>query len=73
MDGDRPDVVRVRVELMNSLQRVVVEDADFHVVWSGDDPMFTSDKFGRANGKIAHFESFGDLLRGIQIDEVISM
>ena len=35
MDSDRADVVGVGVELMYALERVVVEDSDFHVVGSG--------------------------------------
>ena len=40
MNGDGPNVIRVGFKRMYALQRVVIEDADLHVVRSSDYPMF---------------------------------
>ena len=54
--GDAPDVVRVGLEHVQTLQSVVVEDAHAHVVRARHDPVLARHELGGAHGKVAHLE-----------------
>lgn len=56
MNGDAADIVRVRLEQVDTLQGVVVVDADGHVVGSRHDPVLTGDELGGPDGEVAHLE-----------------
>ena len=63
MDGERPDVVCVSVELMHALECVVIEDSNLHVVRSCQDPILSRHEFRRSDRKIANFERLSNLLQ----------
>ena len=64
MHGHGPDVVGVGVKLMQALERVVVEDTDFHVVGPGQHPILARHELSSAYWQVAHFERLHDLLWG---------
>ena len=62
MNGDAADVVGMRLEHVDAFERVVVEDADGHVVGAGDDPVFARHELGRSHGDVADFEGLDERL-----------
>ena len=62
MDGYAAYVVRVRLEHVHALERVVVEYADLHVVRAGDDPVLARDELARAHRRLAYLERLDQLL-----------
>ena len=62
MNGNTPDIVRVRLELVDTLERVIVEHAHVHVVTARDDPILARDKLGGSNRQITHFKRFNQRL-----------
>ncbi len=57
-----PDVVRVRLEHLDLVHRVVVVDADQHVVRASDDPLLASHELGRPHWQLAHLERLDESL-----------
>ena len=62
MDGNAANVVRVRLELVNALQGVVVEHSHVHIVRARNYPVLTGHEFCRTDWQITHFESFDQSL-----------
>ena len=58
MNREASNVIRVGFEHVDSLERVIVEHSDLHVVWARDDPIFSRHKFARAHGRLADLERF---------------
>ena len=56
VDGDRPDVVGVRLKRRHLLVRVVVEHAHLHVVRTRHDPVLAGDKLARAHRQLRHLK-----------------
>ena len=56
MHRNGPDVVRVRLEHVQSLQSVVVEGSYCHVIGTGDDPVLPGHETCGTNGEVAHLE-----------------
>jgi len=48
----------MRLKLLNLFHRIVVVDAQAHVVTGGDEPLLAGDEFGTADGKFGEFEGF---------------
>jgi len=55
-------VVTVRFKHVQSLQSVVIEDPDGHVVRAGDNPVLPGYETSGSHGKIAHFEALDQSL-----------
>lgn len=63
MDGDRSDVVRVRLKRSDLLRGVVVVDTQLKVVGTADNPVFPRNKSTGSDGDIGKFKGLDDLLR----------
>ena len=57
VDGDRPDVVGVRLEGALLRERVVVVDAHVRVVGARDDPLLARDELRGAHGQVGGLEA----------------
>ena len=66
MHRNASDVVGVGLKYVDSLEGVVVEDTDLHVVGASDYPIFTCDKFACAHWRLAYLERFHQLLFNIK-------
>mmetsp|Transcript_22741 Transcript_22741/g.46790 ORF Transcript_22741/g.46790 Transcript_22741/m.46790 type:complete len:461 (-) Transcript_22741:119-1501(-) len=53
-----PDVVGMRLEVLDLLHGVVIVHAQAHVVRRGDEPLFARDEFGAADGQLGDLEGF---------------
>lgn len=49
-------------ECVHSIQSVVVEDSNLHIVRAGNDPVLPRDEFGSPDWLVADFESLNELL-----------
>ena len=65
VNGDAPDVVRVCLEGLDLLHRVVVVHADLIVVGARDDPLLARHEFGRAHRLVRHLEGLDQALRAV--------
>mmetsp|Transcript_51914 Transcript_51914/g.151198 ORF Transcript_51914/g.151198 Transcript_51914/m.151198 type:complete len:380 (+) Transcript_51914:1510-2649(+) len=61
--GDVSDVIRVGLNLVDLLKRVVVEHADEHVVRGGDDPLLPRNELRAAHRKVADLQLLHQGLR----------
>lgn len=62
MHDNASHIIRMCLKRMHSIQSVVVEDTDLHVVGSGDDPVLSRYELGSPHRKVAYFKRFNQLL-----------
>lgn len=62
MNYDATYIISMRFESVHAIQCVVIEDADLHIVRTGDDPILAWHKLGGSNRQIAHLKSLDELL-----------
>ena len=65
---DVANVVRVLLDRLDLLRRVVVEDAEQVVTGADDDPLFASDEFSTTHGRVCDLDRADLRLRVVVVD-----
>ncbi len=62
MDRNGANIVLVRFKRNHLFVGIVIENADMHVIRTGDDPILSVDELGSSDRKIGDGEGFDDAL-----------
>jgi len=73
MNNDGANIVGVSFELVNSLESVVVENSDLHVVGTRYNPALPGDELGCTDWKVTDFEGFDEKLALVVPDMNVSV
>lgn len=63
MHGNSPNVIVMGVKSDYLFRSVIIENANFHVICSTNNPSHSGDEASSANRQVANVEAFGNVLR----------
>jgi len=66
MDLDIPNIIGVRLKILNFLHGIVIVNPQSHIIARGDEPLLAGDKLGTSHGEFGHLKRL-DVRSGLVI------